>query len=124
MKASEQRHGKETRLPAHRNRLCREYQPNTVDLDPEKEKWNLTNKNHLKLCTRHMVKKDIRKIRSEENVHYQFPNNVKTFTHPIVIIETIATKRTGHDSFLPIIIYHANANHGNASNTSTFKIGT
>ncbi|CAI7442544.1 CPS_collapsed_G0048990.mRNA.1.CDS.1 [Saccharomyces cerevisiae] len=31
-------------------------------------------------------------------------------------------KRTGHDSFLPIIIYHANANHGNASNTSTFKI--
>ncbi|CAI4741669.1 AKR_collapsed_G0047280.mRNA.1.CDS.1 [Saccharomyces cerevisiae] len=57
----------------------------------------------------------------EENVHYQFPNNVKTFTHPIVI-GCNATKRTGHDSFLPIIIYHANANHGNASNTSTFKI--
>ncbi|CAI4050301.1 hypothetical protein SKDZ_14G3070 [Saccharomyces kudriavzevii ZP591] len=57
----------------------------------------------------------------EENIHYQFPNNVKTFSHPIVI-GCNAIKRPGHDSFLPIIIYHANSYHGHVSNTSTFKI--
>ena len=66
------------------------------------------------------LKKIFEKL-DEENVHYQFPKNIRALTRPVVI-GCNATKRSGHDSFLPIIVYHANAYHGYVSNTSTFKI--
>ncbi|CAI4052042.1 hypothetical protein SUVZ_14G3070 [Saccharomyces uvarum] len=66
------------------------------------------------------LKKIFEKL-DEEDIHYQFPKNIKSLTHPVVI-GCNATKRPGRDSFLPIIIYHANAYHEYVSNTSTFKI--